>query len=158
MDHGFLDVYCKVSVYKHLGDRRSPFCPQLYDIVCRVKLKMMAVYLARSCPKCRNYLGIVIAGPKNKGSVQSIRGRCNTCGYEVNWTLLQVMAQSVLDRIPPGPKLDALTTDKVLSTPCTVKRNAEKEEPIYGHCLLVRRAMAKARAASSRRGRVHKID
>jgi hypothetical protein len=47
----------------------------------------MAVYLARTCPKCRNYFGIVIGEPKSENNVQSIRGRCAKCGYEVNWTL-----------------------------------------------------------------------
>jgi hypothetical protein len=43
----------------------------------------------------------------------SIRGRCANCGYEVNWKLLQVMAQSAVDKIPPGPKLDVLTAEKI---------------------------------------------
>jgi len=47
----------------------------------------MAVYLARSCPKCRNYFGVVIAERQGRGKPQPIHGRCATCGYEVNWTL-----------------------------------------------------------------------
>jgi hypothetical protein len=73
----------------------------------------MAVYLARSCPMCRNYLGVVIGEPKSEKNVRPIRGRCSYCGYVVNWTCFQVMAQMAIDKIPPGPKLDALTAEKV---------------------------------------------
>jgi len=38
---------------------------EVYDIIWRV---MMAVYLARSCPMCRSYLGIVIGEPKSENS------------------------------------------------------------------------------------------
>jgi hypothetical protein len=75
---------------------------------------MMAVYLARSCPRCRNYFGIVIGEPKTEKNVQPIHGCCAKCGYEVNWTpCFQVTAQSAIDKIPPGPKLDALTAEKI---------------------------------------------
>ena len=48
----------------------------------------MAKYLARNCPWCRNYLGIVIAEPDDD-NVQSIRGRCTTCAYEIAWALIR---------------------------------------------------------------------
>src|SRR5262245_43950786 len=48
----------------------------------------MAVYLARSCPMCRNYFGVMIGGSKAETNVRPIRGRCANCGYEINWTLL----------------------------------------------------------------------
>ena len=51
--------------------------------------------------------------PKSESNVRKGRGSCAKCGYEVNWTLLQVMAQTAIDKIPPGPKLDALTAEKV---------------------------------------------
>jgi len=35
----------------------------------------MAVYVARSCPMCRSYFGIVIGEPKSENNVQPIRGR-----------------------------------------------------------------------------------
>jgi hypothetical protein len=73
----------------------------------------MAVYLARSCPRCRNYFGVVIGEPKSENNVRPIRGRCSYCGYVVNWTCFQVMAQMAIDKIPPGLKLDALTAEKV---------------------------------------------
>ena len=48
----------------------------------------MAKYLARACRWCRNYLGIVIAEPEDS-DVQSIRGRCGACGYEIAWELIR---------------------------------------------------------------------
>ena len=73
----------------------------------------MALYLARSCPWCRSYFGVVIAEPQDRGKAQPIHGRCANCEYEVNWMLLPGYAQSAVDKILPGPKLDALTAEKV---------------------------------------------
>src|SRR5262245_19707926 len=65
----------------------------------------MAVYLARSCPRCRDYFGVVIAETQGHAKPQSIHGRCATKstgrvegkemhmtlsdGYKVNWDLQQ---------------------------------------------------------------------
>ena len=46
----------------------------------------MAVYLPRTCPKCGNYFGVVIAKPSDSG-YQPIHGRCAICGFEVAWAL-----------------------------------------------------------------------
>ena len=65
-------------------------------------------------PRCRNYFGVVISQPEDRGQSHPIHGRCATCGYEVNWTAaFPAMARSAIDKIPPGPKLDALTAEKV---------------------------------------------
>jgi len=48
----------------------------------------MAKYLARSCPKCRGYLGIVIAEADND-NVKPISAYCTTCGYEIAWALIR---------------------------------------------------------------------
>ena len=45
----------------------------------------MAKYLARSCPKCNGYLGIVVPEGKAKTPVQAINGRCLKCGYRLAW-------------------------------------------------------------------------
>ena len=42
-------------------------------------------YLARSCPKCNGYLGIVVPERKAKMPVQAINGRCLKCGYRLAW-------------------------------------------------------------------------
>ena len=44
----------------------------------------MAVYLARSCPKVRNYFGVVIAEPQSDGNAQPFASVAPMCGYEVN--------------------------------------------------------------------------
>jgi endogenous inhibitor of DNA gyrase (YacG/DUF329 family) len=47
----------------------------------------MAVYLARDCPYCGNYFGVVIA-KRNGSGYRPIHGRCSVCGYEVAWALI----------------------------------------------------------------------
>ena len=46
----------------------------------------MAKYLARSCPMCRHYMGVVIA--EAAGNRRRIHGLCSGCGYEIDWALL----------------------------------------------------------------------
>src|SRR5882724_8164316 len=48
----------------------------------------MAKYLARSCPKCNGYLGIVVPERKAKLPVKAINGRCLTCGYRLAWVVI----------------------------------------------------------------------
>ena len=74
----------------------------------------MAVYLARSGPRCRNFFGVVIAAPQGRGNSKPIKGRCATCGHtKSTGRPYQAMAQQTIDKIPPGPKLDAPTAEKV---------------------------------------------
>src|SRR5215813_8658744 len=70
----------------------------------------MAVYLARSCPRCRAYFCVVIAEPKGRAKPRFIHDRCIT---KSTGRSIQVMAQMAIDKILPGPKLDALTAEKV---------------------------------------------
>jgi hypothetical protein len=49
----------------------------------------MDKYLARSCPKCRGYLSIVIVKPYDD-NLQSIRGHCATRAYEIAWALIRI--------------------------------------------------------------------
>jgi hypothetical protein len=63
----------------------------------------MAIYLARSCPRCRNYFGVV-----NPYTVAALHADTKSTGRS-----FQVMPQSAIDKIPPGLKLDALTAEKV---------------------------------------------
>jgi len=58
----------------------------------------MAVYLARVCPMCRNYFGVVIGEAKTENKVQPIHGHCATCGYEIRWTLLRSSHGSISRR------------------------------------------------------------
>jgi hypothetical protein len=48
----------------------------------------MAVYLARSCPMCRDYFGVVIGESQSQSQVRPVRGRCANCGYQINWALI----------------------------------------------------------------------
>ena len=48
----------------------------------------MAKYLARSCPRCNGYLGIVIPQTKRKLTVRSVNGQCLKCGYRLAWILI----------------------------------------------------------------------
>src|SRR5437016_11526332 len=49
----------------------------------------MAKYLARSCPKCNGYLGIVVPERNAKMPIQAINGRCLKCGYRLAWVLVR---------------------------------------------------------------------
>jgi len=48
----------------------------------------MAKYLARTCPKCNDYLGIVVPKPTPKATVSAINGQCLRCGYRLAWILI----------------------------------------------------------------------
>lgn len=43
----------------------------------------MAKYLARACPRCGDYLGIVISEPQRSATELPIRGACMSCGYRL---------------------------------------------------------------------------
>ena len=49
----------------------------------------MAKYLARSCPRCAGYLGIVVREPGRNIRLQAINGRCAECGYRLAWLLVR---------------------------------------------------------------------
>jgi hypothetical protein len=46
----------------------------------------MAKYLARVCPRCGDYLGVVVPEDRQTGG-RKIDARCLRCGYTVNWTI-----------------------------------------------------------------------
>jgi hypothetical protein len=73
----------------------------------------MAVYLARSCPRCRYYFGVVIGGRKNENSYDPYKAVALSVDTKSTGRSFQVMAQSAIDKISLGPKLDALTAEKV---------------------------------------------
>jgi hypothetical protein len=49
----------------------------------------MVKYLARSCPRCRGYLGIVLRKPGRNIALQAINGHCLECGYRLAWILVR---------------------------------------------------------------------
>ena len=65
----------------------------------------MAKYLARSCPKCSGYLGIVVPERKAKMPVQAINGWCLKCGYRLAWVLVRGKTSVGTKRKPFQPSL-----------------------------------------------------
>ena len=43
----------------------------------------MATYLARPCPRCNGYLGIVLREPGRNTPLQAINGHRLACGYHL---------------------------------------------------------------------------
>jgi hypothetical protein len=46
----------------------------------------VAKYLARTCPNCGDYLGVVVPEDRHTGE-RKIDACCLRCGYRVNWTI-----------------------------------------------------------------------
>jgi hypothetical protein len=49
----------------------------------------MTKYLARSCPRCRGYLGIILREPSRNTPLQAINGHCLECDYRLAWILVR---------------------------------------------------------------------
>ena len=47
----------------------------------------MARRLARICPRCNGYLGVVVDKPKAQSTSQSITGSCVVCSHKLRWSL-----------------------------------------------------------------------
>ena len=43
----------------------------------------MATYLARPCPRCNGYLGIVLREPGRNTPVRAVNGHCLNCDYRL---------------------------------------------------------------------------
>ena len=48
----------------------------------------MAKYLYRSCPKCKDYLGVVVPEPPEPVRDVPIDARCLRCGFKLAWKVL----------------------------------------------------------------------
>jgi hypothetical protein len=46
----------------------------------------MARYIPRDCPKCGDYLGVVV--PESKSPEINIDAVCLHCGYKLDWRIL----------------------------------------------------------------------
>lgn len=44
--------------------------------------------IARICPRCNGYLGVVLAERSRKSMTQSVNGSCVVCSHKMNWTLV----------------------------------------------------------------------
>ena len=49
----------------------------------------MATYLARACPRCNGYLGIVLREPGRNTPLRAINGHSLKCGYRLAWILVR---------------------------------------------------------------------
>jgi hypothetical protein len=49
----------------------------------------MATYLARPCPRCNGYLGIVLREPARNTPVRAVNGHCLKCGYRLAWIVIK---------------------------------------------------------------------
>jgi hypothetical protein len=70
----------------------------------------MATYLARSCPRCNSYLGIVLREPDRNVPVRAVNGHCLKCDYRLAWIVINgkraAAQQSVRERYA-GPTKDS---------------------------------------------------
>jgi hypothetical protein len=48
----------------------------------------MARYLHRRCPRCNDYLGIVMRETGRNLPLRAVNGHCWTCGFRLAWILV----------------------------------------------------------------------
>ncbi len=60
---------------------------------------MMARYLARACPRCNGYVGIILREPGRNTPLQAVNGRCLRCSYRMAWIVIRGGKSSVTGNI-----------------------------------------------------------
>ena len=50
---------------------------------------MNARWLARTCPKCRGVLAVIVRPPHEDPPFQAVNGRCIRCGYRMVWAVIR---------------------------------------------------------------------
>jgi hypothetical protein len=48
----------------------------------------MPKYLYRTCPKCKDYLGVVVPEPPEPVTEVPIDARCLRCGFKLAWNVI----------------------------------------------------------------------
>ncbi len=48
----------------------------------------MTKYLYRTCPKCKDYLGVVVRDPPGPKSEITIDAYCVVCGFKLDWKVV----------------------------------------------------------------------
>ena len=91
----------------------------------------MAVYLARSCPGAETTWVSSSGNHKPKAMCDPSEVVAPTVDTRSTGRFFQVMARSSIDKIPPGPKLDALTAEKVFGWKNVHKHN-DRGGGLYG--------------------------
>ena len=49
----------------------------------------MARYLARACPRCNGYVGIIIREQGRNTPLQAVNGHCLRCSYRMAWIVIR---------------------------------------------------------------------
>jgi hypothetical protein len=57
----------------------------------------MARYIPRTCPKCRDYFGVVVIHPYPMAKTLPVDGYCATCQYRIKWSLVVGSVQRLQD-------------------------------------------------------------
>jgi hypothetical protein len=79
----------------------------------------MAIYLARSCPMCRGYLGVVIQRDETERLVRAIDAHCLKCSWRLDWKL-------ILGKRKPK---SLLVTDRALKSGTVTPKKKKMAEP-----------------------------
>jgi len=59
-------------------------------------VQLMARYLARACPRCNGYVGIVVRESGRNTRLQAVNGQCFGCGSRMAWIVVDVKIISSL--------------------------------------------------------------
>ena len=65
----------------------------------------MARKIARICPRCNGYLGVVLGERARKSMTQAVNGSCVVCSHKLTWTLVHGSGPSRGDNSGHIPKL-----------------------------------------------------
>ncbi len=65
----------------------------------------MSRRLARICPRCSGYLGVVLGKRSPKSNTQSVNGSCVVCSHKMHWTLVHGPQRRAVDYSGHIPKL-----------------------------------------------------
>ena len=88
----------------------------------------MAKYLARNCPRCNGYLGIVLREPGRNVPLQAVNGHCLGCGYRMSWIVIRGGQSSHAARLGEGYRhmANKRAPNRALSGEQLAKATAEK--------------------------------
>jgi hypothetical protein len=95
----------------------------------------MTKYLARPCPRCNGYLGIVLCEPERNTVVQSIRGHCFRCHHRLAWTLIRgkalIPANVPEKSLSPVLQLSWFNTRRYSSANHSLRSRTEMRYSVY---------------------------
>ena len=72
----------------------------------------MSRRIARICPRCNGYLGVVLGKRSPKSNTQAVNGACIVCSHKMRWTLVHGPQRKTVDYSGHIPKVfDPLKRD-----------------------------------------------